>query len=76
MYTRDTLLRVFSASMKQFDGLVAHSLPMLRVFAKVTLTRRLVHLSCTTRRVYYAMIHRLQHFADRSVHHEHPTHAR
>ena len=76
MYTRDTLLRVFFASMKQFDSLVAHSLPMLRVFAGVTLTRRLVYLSCTSRRVYNAMIHRLQHFADPSVHHEGLTHAR
>lgn len=42
MYTRDILLETFFAAMKQFDGLVAHSLLMLHVFAEA-LTRRLVY---------------------------------
>ena len=42
MYTRDTLLVAFFAPMKQFDGLVAHSLLMLHVFAEA-LTQRLVY---------------------------------
>ena len=44
MYTRDTLLGASFAPMKQSDGVVAHSLLLLHVFAEA-LAPRLVYLA-------------------------------